>query len=161
GVTFESRETAEAELADDDVDAVLVGTEQLLFADSVDDEVVVVANQAVQQLLLPDQLDAIGVSFEELRPILEPAPLGVSLTEDDSGDEAAGYAVGGISSILLFLAIMTYGQWVLNGVVEEKSSRIIEVLLSTLRPYQLLAGKVGGILLLGMGQLAVLLLAGA
>ena len=49
-----------------------------------------------------------------------------------------------------------YGQWVISGVVEEKNSRVVEVILSTVQPRHLLAGKVIGIGLLGLGQVALL-----
>lgn len=50
---------------------------------------------------------------------------------------------------------MGYGNWVAFGVVEEKSSRVVELLLATLRPWQLLAGKILGIGALALGQLVV------
>ena len=45
----------------------------------------------------------------------------------------------------MFIGIFTYGTWVLTGVVEEKQSRVVEVVLSTVRPRDLLIGKVLGI----------------
>lgn len=62
--------------------------------------------------------------------------------------------------ILMFVGIFTYGTWVLNGVVEEKQSRVVEVVLSTVRPRDLLMGKVLGIGLLALGQLLALVTAG-
>ena len=62
-------------------------------------------------------------------------------------------------SILLLMAIITYGNLVLTGVVEEKSSRVVEVLLARMPARNLLAGKVAGIGLLGFGQFAVTALA--
>ncbi len=56
---------------------------------------------------------------------------------------------------LLYFAILSYGAWTLNGVIEEKSNRIVEVLMSALRPHHLLAGKVLGIGLLGLIQLVL------
>jgi ABC-2 type transport system permease protein len=52
----------------------------------------------------------------------------------------------------MYLAILSYGSWTLTGVTEEKTNRVVEVLLATLRPWQLLGGKVLGIGLLGIGQ---------
>ena len=52
------------------------------------------------------------------------------------------------------LAISTYGAMVLSGVVEEKSSRIVEVLLARMPARNLLAGKIAGIGLLGLAQIA-------
>jgi ABC-2 type transport system permease protein len=69
-----------------------------------------------------------------------------------------------IGTFLLYGQILTYGIWVAVGLVEEKASRVIEVLLSTIRPRRLLNGKIIGIGLLGIGQLlamAVVGLAGA
>ena len=80
---------------------------------------------------------------------LDPAP------ERDGGQIAAGYVAG----ILLFLALQTTAQLVSQGVVEEKSTRVVELLLSTIRPWQLMAGKVLGIGVIGLSQ--VVLVAGA
>ena len=49
----------------------------------------------------------------------------------------------------MYIAILSYGSWTLTGVTEEKNNRVVEVLLATLRPWQLLGGKVLGIGLLG------------
>jgi hypothetical protein len=63
----------------------------------------------------------------------------------------AGLAV----AILLFISIAVYGNVVAQGVVEEKSTRIIEVLLATVRPTDLLAGKISGIGFVGLLQLGL------
>jgi ABC-2 type transport system permease protein len=57
---------------------------------------------------------------------------------------------------LLYVALLIYGQIVAAGVVEEKANRIIEILLSTVRPRQVLLGKVVGIGLMGLLQLLLL-----
>ena len=54
--------------------------------------------------------------------------------------------------LLMYIAILSYGSWTLTGVTEEKNNRVVEVLLATLRPWQLLGGKVLGIGLLAIGQ---------
>jgi ABC-2 type transport system permease protein len=60
------------------------------------------------------------------------------------------------AAILIYVIILTYGVRITISVGEEKSSRVVEVLLTTLRPTQLLAGKVIGIGVLALGQIAVL-----
>ena len=72
-------------------------------------------------------------------------------------DGRALIAYGGL--VLTYLLILQYGTWTLSGVVEEKSNRVIEILLSTARPWQLFAGKVIGVALLGLGQFLVTLVA--
>jgi ABC-2 type transport system permease protein len=76
----------------------------------------------------------------------------------DSDTTAIIFANAGI--ILMFIGIFTYGTWVLTGVVEEKQSRVVEVILSTVRPRDLLMGKVMGIGVLAIAQLVVLVSAG-
>jgi ABC-2 type transport system permease protein len=73
----------------------------------------------------------------------------------DGGPTDAGTLVAMIGSSLLVLSLAIYGQWVITGVLEEKNSRVVELILSTVRPSQLLAGKVAGIGLLGLAQLAL------
>ena len=53
------------------------------------------------------------------------------------------------------MSLAVYGQWVVSGVVEEKNNRVVELILSTVQPRHLLAGKVIGIGLLGLVQLAL------
>jgi ABC-2 type transport system permease protein len=66
-------------------------------------------------------------------------------------DETAAF----LMTVLLFVAITTYGNLVLTGVVEEKASRVVEVLLARIPARNLLAGKVAGIGLLGLAQIGV------
>jgi ABC-2 type transport system permease protein len=62
--------------------------------------------------------------------------------------------------ILMYIAILSYGSWMLSGVTEEKTNRVVEVLLSTLRPWHILGGKLIGIGLLGLGQLLLVVIVG-
>ena len=57
-----------------------------------------------------------------------------------------------IGLVLLFFMLTQYNTWILIGVMQEKSSRVVEVLLATVRPIQLLGGKVLGIGLVALGQ---------
>jgi ABC-2 type transport system permease protein len=72
----------------------------------------------------------------------------------------AAFIFANVGVILLFISIFTFGTWVLTGVVEEKQSRVVEVVLSTVRPRDLLVGKVLGIGLLGLVQLVVMVTVG-
>ena len=64
--------------------------------------------------------------------------------------------LGIIAGILIYMSLLVTGQMVAQGVVEEKSSRVVELLLSTIRPWQLMAGKVLGIGVVGLVQMAVI-----
>lgn len=61
--------------------------------------------------------------------------------------------LGIIAGILIYLSLMINGQMVAQGVVEEKTSRVVELLLATIRPWQLMAGKVLGIGTVGLIQM--------
>ena len=65
-----------------------------------------------------------------------------------------------IGTVLILVSIFSFGFTVLTGVVEQKQSRVVEVVLSTVRPSDLLMGKVLGIGVLGLVQLAVFVVAG-
>ena len=62
-----------------------------------------------------------------------------------------------IGVILVFVMLTQYTTWILMGVMQEKASRVVEVLLAIMRPIQLLSGKVLGIGLVAMGQAAAVL----
>ena len=85
----------------------------------------------------------------------QPLPV-VGLRATAKKGAAQGTSVIGV--ILTFVMLTQYLTWTLTGVMEEKASRVVEVLLATVRPIQLLAGKVLGIGLVAMGQ-ALLVLA--
>jgi ABC-2 type transport system permease protein len=98
----------------------------------------------------------LGLSPDELAGLLGTAPpveRVETTAESEDDDEARVVAFFGV--IFLFISIVTYGQWILIGVIEEKSSRVVEVVLGAVRPHRLLAGKVLGIGALGLGQLIV------
>ncbi|MFL0163047.1 ABC transporter permease [Aquirufa salirivi] len=57
-----------------------------------------------------------------------------------------------ILGFLLYLSLLLYGSQVMNGVIEEKSSRIIEVIISSIKPYQLMLGKILGVGMVGLTQ---------
>ncbi len=69
-------------------------------------------------------------------------------------------AVGSVAGILIYLALLGTGTSVAQGVVEEKASRVVELLLATIRPWQLMAGKVLGIGLVGLLQVFLVGVAG-
>jgi ABC-2 type transport system permease protein len=99
------------------------------------------------------RLDEQGISLEALAPLLE-ADVPVTALKEGIDPEDATLAFIGV--ILLYVTILTYGQWVVLGVIEEKSNRVVEVVLGAVQPRHLLAGKVIGIGLLGVGQVIVI-----
>ena len=73
---------------------------------------------------------------------------------------ASGPASPSSASIVLYTLLILIGQFVAQGVVEEKSTRVVELLLATMRPWQLLAGKIIGLGLLGLAQIVAIAVVG-
>lgn len=86
-----------------------------------------------------------------------PPPLSV----EEVGAGNAGGGIAFIGSLLLYVAILGSGYLVASAVVSEKSTRVVEVVLSAIRPVHLLTGKVIGIGLLGLGQVLLTVAVGA
>ena len=87
--------------------------------------------------------------------MLGDASLGAVVTTGDDEPDAVGVTVGLLAAIVLFIALQMYGAFILMGVIEEKSSAVIEVLLARIRAIHLLAGKVVGIGAVALAQLAI------
>ena len=67
----------------------------------------------------------------------------------------AGFFFAYFLFFLLYMVLMIYGQQVMSGVLEEKTSRIVEVIIATVRPLELMAGKLLGICLVALTQLGI------
>ncbi|MGZ6344357.1 MAG: ABC transporter permease [Candidatus Limnocylindrales bacterium] len=103
-------------------------------------------------------LVAYGVTPEQLEQAA--APPTVTITPADptkapgTAPDPAGFGLGFGMTVLIFVAIMIYGQWIAMSVAEEKSSRVMEIVLNAASPFQLLAGKVVGVGAVGLTQYA-------
>ncbi len=97
--------------------------------------------------------DDLGLSPSQLGGLMASAHGEAVEGEDSTQAQALAF----IAVILSFMAIITYGQWVAYGVVEEKSNRIIEIILGATSPRQILWAKILSIGSLGLGQFLVLI----
>ena len=102
-----------------------------------------------------------GISAQEVDELVSPASLTAD-TLDGDDDEVSGVAVlaGSVTAIMLFLSLQTFGNYALVGVVEEKSSAVVELLLVRVRADELLAGKLLGIGVVALIQFMVAVVAG-
>lgn len=93
------------------------------------------------------------------RDILKSLDMDVSLNTirltdkgEESGSAGASFGIGMFASVLIYLFIFLYGVQVMRGVIEEKNNRIVEVIISSVKPFQLMMGKIIGIALVGLTQ---------
>lgn len=157
-VPFPDERDARAAVAADEVDGALVG--ETLVVRKIAPGLLV---QLVQLALATEQRTQILDRYEVTAPdrqaldatptvridSLEPGETG----EPGDPDRDQRSAIAFVGMILLYGQLFGYGVWVASGVLEEKSSRVVEILLAAMRARQLIAGKIVGIGLLGMAQL--------
>ena len=148
--TLPDRAAAEAALQDKAIDAALDVPADL----SGPGELIVLETASVTLHGI------VGQAVIALRAGASALPPTTTVLEPPSAEDTTAIIFANVGIILMFIGIFTYGTWVLNGVVEEKQSRVVEVILATVHPRDLLMGKVLGIGLLALAQLAVLVLAG-
>ena len=166
---FEDVAEAELALQEDKIEAFLVDGREYVTNEPVLRVFAFAGNRglsslvagAAQTLRLQELAAAAGVSVEEIAGLLTENPLELRSLEPFDPNRETNTIVSFAGLILLYIGILSYGAWTLNGVIEEKTNRVVEVLMSALRPHQLMAGKVIGIGLLGIGQLLVVLITAA
>jgi ABC-2 type transport system permease protein len=109
-----------------------------------------------RQRALESQLTAAGLNPATVEANLASATVHVQSLKPASGQRLQLVAAGFIVALFLYIAMLTYGAFIAQGVVEEKANRIVEILLSTVKPIHLLIGKVIGIGLVGLFQFTVI-----
>ena len=158
-VPIPDRTTAEAALTSGEIAAAvqvpadLSGPGELLFEESSDPLLQSVVGSAVAGLRSKAMLAQSGLDEGTLVTVATP-PTTVALHPRSEMDRAR-FLVATLGAVLILVAIFTFGYAVLTGVAEEKQSRVVEVVLSTVRAKDLLMGKVLGLGILGIGQLVV------
>jgi ABC-2 type transport system permease protein len=158
-IEFDDRESAISALEEGEVDAVLVDGDEVIV-DSVGGFGGSSFLNGLQRSAGTVQIQAViaeeGQQAADIIEILTSDPLEVTtLGGGEAEDGESRTAVAYFGLLLLYLAVLLYGTWILTGVTEEKSNRVVEVLLSSIRPWQILGGKI-----LGIGTLAIVQLLG-
>lgn len=109
----------------------------------------------MNDLLRNKQLKDAGIDPATLKQIDPDLDIdSVELSEEGEKDSSAGaaYAIGFAAAILIYISLFIYGAQVMRGVIEEKTSRIVEVVISSVKPFQLMMGKIVGVGLVGLTQ---------
>jgi ABC-2 type transport system permease protein len=133
---------------------------RLLVKESRSNAAVRVAQRAVAGQSAMTRLRAAGLTQQEALETLALRPLQVNVLDPGARDRERDTGMLGIGVLILFAALLIYGQSVASSVTEEKSSRVIELLLTSVAPRRLLAGKVLGVGALGVAQVITVCSAG-
>ncbi len=164
--SYDSLAAAEAALTDGDIEILLIDGEELVTTGTGG----VIAGgtgagsllqAAARSIRIEDLVTERQLDQEELTGLLTGQFLtSRTLSGQDSGDPSREI-VAYVGMMLTYIAILTYGAWTLTGVTEEKANKVVEVLLATVRPRHLLAGKVFGIGALAFAQFFLTVAMGA
>jgi ABC-2 type transport system permease protein len=109
-----------------------------------------------EALALAGLLETAGVDGE-VAAFLEPTPLAVErVGEQDPAEASARLIVANLGVVFLFAVLIMYSSMIINGVIEEKGSRVVELLIEAVPARQLMTGKVLGLGIVGLGQTLVI-----
>jgi ABC-2 type transport system permease protein len=151
---------AEAGVRDGKLDLAVVDGRELVAKAEVDEQLNVLVQGAARSLRAQQTLQRAGVGPSDIQAALAPPPLTVRSLEPVDEDAQSKRRIATVAVFLLYGQLIGYCVAVATGVVEEKATRVVEVLLAAVRPVQLLAGKIIGIGLVGLLQLAIIGAAG-
>jgi ABC-2 type transport system permease protein len=153
----------ERQLRDGALDALVTGTPadlRVVVNENLSGDLRSAFAVLARQIALHDQIVRFGGDPAVVNSAVDSATFELRTLEPQQEFESARLLLGIIVGILVYIAVTMYGQIVAQGVVEEKSSRIVELLLTTIRPWQLMIGKVLGIGVVGLVQLVLVVAAG-
>lgn len=157
-------DAGERQVREGDLDVLLTGSPtepRALVEDDLGEELRAAINTAARQQALDLQLQQVGADPVQVRSAMAAAQVEVESLQAEDPYQGQRLAVALVAAGLLYFSLVLFGMTVAQGVVEEKSSRVIELLLAAVRPWQLLGGKILGIGLTGLLQLAVIAGVGA
>ena len=143
-------------VAGGDADAAVVDGERIIVHASPPAQLVGLIQAASLRERSKQALVSGGLSEQQVDQALLQAPLPVEALEPVNAKHREAASVAFVGVLVLYGQLFAYGYWVASGVVEEKSSRVVEVLLATVRPSHPLRGKIFGIGLLGLAQLLLI-----
>ena len=156
------RAAGDAALRDDSIEILLVaeanGPGQIVAKERVDERLRAIVTATVVALRQAALLQEAGVAPADYAAASAAPSVAALEPFDEARSTQFLFANAGV--ILLFISIFTFGYWVLTGVVEEKQSRVVEVVLATVHTRDLLVGKVLGIGILGLVQLVAMVVVG-
>jgi ABC-2 type transport system permease protein len=140
-------------LADGDLDVAIVDGGALVVNEELAEPLEALVHIAHRETALQRALSEAGVTGAAAETAMQPTPLPVRALDPPEPETDAREALMFAGTVLLYGQLLGYGYWVASGILEEKSSRVVEVVLAKVRGSHLLAGKIIGIGLLGFAQL--------
>ena len=156
-VTQRYQSVAEAEdaLANRQIDALVIGNDEVVWGPSTSNRLGDAVWLAVSNQQVRETAASLGLSPREANLLIHPEIESRRVESPEAGS-VADEVLAAISVILMFMAILAYGQWIGYAVVEEKANRVVELLLGAIKPHHLMLAKVLSIGLLGLTQITAI-----
>ncbi len=106
------------------------------------------------------KIEALKLNKDELETLktsvtINPEPIKDTDVDESPAAGIVGAGIGFIMGIIMYMTVFIYGMMVMRSVMEEKTSRIVEVMISSVRPFQLMMGKIIGVGAVGLTQVAI------
>ncbi len=113
--------------------------------------------QALSSIIIEKRLRSEGLDPQKIGQYMRPVNLVTKkvTTRGVERDTGGTFMISWFLVLILYMTVIFYGQIILRGVIEEKSSRMVEIVLSSMRPFQLMAGKILGIAAVGFTQYTI------
>ena len=116
----------------------------------------------LEKIIEHQKLKAAGIDLTVLENAESKVEITTKIISEDgnttNSQAEASMGIGFICGILIYIFIFMYGTMVMRGVIEEKTSRIVEVIISSVKPFQLMMGKILGVALVGLTQFVLWIL---
>jgi ABC-2 type transport system permease protein len=121
-------------------------------------KLITVLERSVNNVTVADRLTGAGLDPEKVReltrrPGLSTLKLGKGGEETE--DKGQSFMLAYVFMMIIYVTVLMYGIYVMRGVLEEKSSHVVEVVISTVKPFELMLGKILGIGAVGLTQFLI------
>jgi ABC-2 type transport system permease protein len=120
--------------------------------------VLMVLERAVNDVLVADRLEGAGldpVRVTELTRRVSLKTFKLGAKGEETQDKGQAFLMSYFLVLIIYMSVLMYGIYVMRGVLEEKSSRIVEIIVSAVRPFELMLGKILGIGAVGLTQMVL------
>jgi ABC-2 type transport system permease protein len=118
--------------------------------------VLMVLERAVNDVIVADRLEAAGLDparVNELTRRVNLKTFKLGAKGEETRDQGQAFLLSYFLVLIIYMSVLMYGIYVMRGVLEEKSSRIVEIIVSAVRPFELMLGKILGIGAVGLTQM--------
>ena len=120
----------------------------------------IMVERKLQKSIRKYKISALNLDAKELESLdtkvsINPEPIDETKADVSPMAAIVGAGIGGVMGFIMYLAVFIYGTMVMRSVMEEKTSRIVEVMISSVKPFQLMLGKIIGVGGVGLTQLTI------